>query len=301
MSHTKKLIHSLKGLTNAFLRYPLTAAFLLAAAIFNGYNINVSTDKFQKIIRTLVVGAFLGIVAQVLYERYFNTNFSLRLILIGAGVLFTVGYYFIVRPASIFSIEVSIRTLVALFALFIAFIWIPAIRNSITFNETFMINFKSFFISIFFSGIIYAGISIILATVNELLFKIDSRLYLHAANIIFIIFAPMYFLSLIPVYSHDKRQEEEQGNIDEGFNHINRMADCPKFLEILISYIIIPLVSVFTIILLIYMIRNIGKGFWSNNLLEPMIVVYSIIVIIVYILASRLNNRFAVLFRRIFP
>ena len=40
-----------------------------------------------------------------------------------------------------------------------------------------------------------------------------------------------------------------------------RAAKCPKFFEILISYIIIPLITVFTIILLVYIIKNIGGEF----------------------------------------
>ena len=80
-----------------------------------------------------------------------------------------------------------------------------------------------------------------------------------------------------------------------------RAAKCPKFFEILISYIIIPLITVFTIILLVYIIKNIGGEFWSDNLLEPMIVSYSISVIVVYLLASELENKFTVLFRKILP
>ena len=74
-----------------------------------------------------------------------------------------------------------------------------------------------------------------------------------------------------------------------------------KFFEILISYIIIPLIAVFTIILLVYIIKNIGGEFWSDNLLEPMIVSYSITVIVLYLLASELENKFTVLFRKILP
>ena len=55
------------------------------------------------------------------------------------------------------------------------------------------------------------------------------------------------------------------------------------------------------IILLVYIIKNIGGEFWSDNLLEPMIVSYSITVIVVYILASELENKFTALFRKILP
>ena len=94
----------------------------------------------------------------------------------------------------------------------------------------------------------------------------------------------MYFLSLIPIYpgESNKGSEETKRQTDVVF----RAAKCPKFFEILISYIIIPLITVFTIILLVYIIKNIGGEFWSDNLLEPMIVSYSIFVIVVYLLAS---------------
>ena len=129
----------------------------------------------------------------------------------------------------------------------------------------------------------------------------DSEAYSHAANIIFILFAPVYFLSLIPVY-YGKSDENEPGEgMEPKADKIDKMANCPKYLEILISYIIIPLTAVFTLILGVYIATNIGSDFWTDNLLEPMIVSYSITVILVYILASRLENRFAQLFRKIFP
>jgi hypothetical protein len=58
---------------------------------------------------------------------------------------------------------------------------------------------------------------------------------------------------------------------------------------------------VFTLILVIYIIKNINGTFWTDNLLEPMLVSYAIAVILVYILASEIENKFTVLFRKIFP
>ena len=82
---------------------------------------------------------------------------------------------------------------------------------------------------------------------------------------------------------------------------IDEAAHCPKFLEILISYILIPLIAVFTLILVVYIIKNIGGEFWTDNLLEPMLVAYAITVILVYILASEIENKFTAFFRKIFP
>jgi len=51
----------------------------------------------------------------------------------------------------------------------------------------------------------------------------------------------------------------------------------------------------------IYIIKNIGGYFWTDNLLEPMLVSYAITVILVYILASEIENKFTVFFRKVFP
>uniref|UniRef100_UPI00313D70D8 DUF4153 domain-containing protein n=2 Tax=Bacillus sp. OTU2372 TaxID=3043858 RepID=UPI00313D70D8 len=177
----------------------------------------------------------------------------------------------------------------AMFALLWAFIWVPVIKSSSSFNKSFMITFKSFFISLFFSAIIYGGISIILVAFNELIFKIGYTAYPHTANLIFILFAPLHFLSLIPNYSRAKDDT------------IDQAAHCPAFLRILLSYIFIPLVAVFTLILVIYIFKNIGGAFWADNLLEPMLVSYAITVILLYILVSELENKFTVFFRKVFP
>jgi hypothetical protein len=294
-----RLQKALEGLINAISRFPLTTLFLIGAVVVNAIDIHGGGD-YSKYLLTLIVGAILGAVAQVIFERFYQGNF-LKIILNGGAALLTVGYYLIIMPVPELSIEISVRTAVALFALFIAFIWIPSIKSKATFNESFMVAFKSFFISLFFAGILFAGTSIIIAATNELLFEVDSEAYSHAANIIFILFAPLYFLSLIPVYYGKSDENEPEEDMELKEDKINKMANCPKYLEILISYIIIPLAAVFTLILGVYIATNIGSDFWTDNLLEPMIVSYSITVILVYILASRLENRFARLFRKIFP
>ncbi|TWE01042.1 uncharacterized protein DUF4153 [Neobacillus bataviensis] len=287
MNWLKKFKDRLTGLTDAISRFPLTTLFLLAAAVVNAYSI--STEKADtKLLLTFILGAFLSAVAQVSYERFFS-KYSSRLALMGAAIILTGGYYLIVRPAPNLSTEIEIRTVVAMFALLWAFIWVPVAKSNTSFDKSFMITFKSFFISLFFSSIIYGGISIILVAFNELIFKIEYTAYPHTANLIFILFAPLYFLSLIPDYSRAKDDTVDQA------------AHCPTFLRILLSYIFIPLVAMFTLILVLYIFKNITGAFWDDNLLEPMLVSYAITVILLYILVSELENKFTVLFRKVFP
>ncbi|WP_318509052.1 DUF4153 domain-containing protein [Bacillus sp. T3] len=300
MKWIKKLKSRLTGLTEAVGRFPLTTLFLLGAAIVNAYDISNGKYIISKLLLTFVVGALLSAVLQMVYERYYS-KLSIRFVIMGLVGLLTGGYYLIIRQAPKLSMEIEIRTAVALFALLIAFIWVPVIKSKISFNKSFMIAFKSLFNSLFFSGIIFAGVSIILQAIYLLIFPIDQDAFPQTANIVFILFAPLYFLSLIPVYLGPKDEAKMEETKSPRQETIEKAAGYPKFLEILISYIIIPLIAVFTIILVIYIIKNIGGEFWTDNLLEPMLVAYAITVILVYILASEIENKFTAYFRKIFP
>ena len=287
MKWSKQLHTKLTGLTHAITRFPLTTLFLLAAVINNAYQISIEQDNV-KLLLTFILGAFLSAVAQAAYERFYSKR-STQWVLNAIAVILAAGYYLLIKPSPSLSTEIEIRTVVALFALLWAFVWVPVIKSPISFNQSFLIAFKSLFNSLFFAAIIFGGISIILAAFSQLILTIDHTAYAHTANLVFILFAPLYFLSLIPIYP-DAMEEE-----------IANTAHCPKFLAILLSYILIPLVTVFTLILVIYIVKNIGGEFWSDNLLEPMLVSYAITVILLYILVSELDNRLTHLFRKIFP
>ena len=286
-----------RGLTDSILRYPLTAAFLVAAAVLISREISTDAD-YTKYLWTCMVGAVLSASMQAAFERFAQKE-TFRLLFLGISAALTGGYYLILRSAPGVGVETEIRTSVTLFALFIAFIWLPVIRSRVSFNESFMAAFKAFFHSLFYAAVMMGGVSAIITAIDQLIYPVDSRAYAHTANFIFVLFAPIFFLSLIPVYPGNRKTEEDAERArDEA---VARAAGCPKFLEVLLSYIIIPLTEIFTVILVVYIIRNIRGAFWTNNLLEPMLVSYAVVVILVYILSSRIENKFADLFRKIFP
>lgn len=299
MKRLTKLSVRLQGLTNAITRYPFTAAFLLAASVLASVSINTEND-YSKQFMTCVIGAVLCAVLQASHERFFY-KMSTRLILMVGGVLLSSLYYLIIKVIPEFSVESRIRTSVTIFALIFAFIWVPVIRSRISFNESFMSVFKSLSQSVFYSAVIFIGCSLIIGAIDLLIFNISEKAYPHTANIVFVLFAPIFFLSLIPIYPGKYNKETDPEKTSAQREAVANATFCPKFLEILISYIIIPLVEIFTIILLLYIFLNIRGEFWTNNLLEPMLVAYAITVILVYILSSNLENKFAIMFRLIFP
>ena len=294
-----KINEKLGGLVAALSRYPVTVIFLVAAAVVNTMAIEQDAD-YTRYLLTCLVGAFLGFTLQAVWERFFDKT-SYRLAAMGLGLLLTLGYFLIVRQDTSTSMETWIRTSVALFALLMAYIWVPAIKSEISFNQSFMATFKAFFNALLFSGVLFAGITLMITAIDLLLFRVSENAYLHTLNIVGILFAPIYFLSLIPIYPgvSDKNRSPEQ--LEYNREKLARSCQCPRFLEVLISYIIIPLLTVYTVILVIYIARNITGDFWTDNRLEPMLVGFAIAVILIYILASNLENIIAKWYRKIFP
>lgn len=299
MKFIDKIREKLSGLVEALSRYPLTVAFLVAGAVVNAMAIQQDVD-YTKYLLTFLVGAFLGFTLQAGWERFFDRT-SYRLAAMGLCVALTLGYFLIVRQYTSTSMETWIRTSVALFALLIAYIWVPVIKSEISFNQSFMATFKAFFNALLFSGVLFGGITLIITAIDLLLFRVSDKSYLHTLNLVGMLFAPIYFLSLIPIYPgvSDKNQTPEQ--LQHNREKVERSCQCPKFLEVLISYIVIPLLAVYTVILIIYIAGNITGDFWTDSRLEPMLVSFAIAVILIYILASSLENKVAEWFRKIFP
>ncbi|AOV09026.1 DUF4153 domain-containing protein [Sporosarcina ureilytica] len=300
MKGIQRLRHKLEGLLKAVDRYPVTTIFLFATAVVNMFWINSSTGDYSTFTFTFIVGALLSAVGQQLYERFFTKKSERMLFMLGA-VLLAGCYYLVMHSASIFSMENGIKTAVTIFALFMAFIWVPTIKSKVTFNESFLSAFKAFFITVLFSVVIAGGISAIIFTIDHLLVNVSYNVVPHALNLVFTLFSPIFFLSFTPPFPGKKDVNQTADERTSQEEAIKKATSYPKNLSILISYIIIPLTAVYTIILLFYVLSNISGEFWTQNLLEPLLVSYAITVIFVYILASMLENKFAVMFRRIFP
>ncbi|HWP51471.1 MAG TPA: DUF4153 domain-containing protein [Clostridia bacterium] len=300
MKRFSKLSEKLIGLTAAVTRYPVTTAFLLVAVGVNAYAL--STDKtYEKAFMSCIVGAVFSAVLQAAYERFWDKR-SVWLTLSFISVTLAGSYYLLIRSAPDYSTENSVRTAVIVFAMVFAYMLIPAVKTRVSFNECFMAVFKALFQAILYTAVIFIGCSLIIAAFDKLITPVGSTVYLHTANLVFVLLAPVLFLSLIPVYPGRHHQGDSTASTAFAQEEaITRAAYCPKFLEILISFIIIPLAEIFTVILVLYIFLNIGGDFWRDNLLEPLLISYAIAVMLILFLSARLENRMAIMFRKIFP
>lgn len=188
----------MQSLTTAISRFPLTVLFLLLAAIINTLNIQTENVEYVEWMLACFMGALAAAVAQVSYEHFFREKEKMRYVLFVPAILFALLYYFMIDIESdIFSLKVVVRTVALVFALLMAFIWIPSIKSRLSFSDSFTAGFKSLFTTIMFSIVLGAGVLSILSAVNVLLIDLDYRLFLHASNIVASLFAPILFLSYI--------------------------------------------------------------------------------------------------------
>lgn len=301
MKVIQNIQNKFQGFIQACKRYPLSVVFLVAIAGLNAYMIQQEADDYTRYLYSFFIGVFLSATAQHVYERFFEKTMQRILLMVGAIIL-TVLYFYTIGSSTDYDPETTIKTGIIFFALTFAFMWIPTINSKVTFNKSFLATFKSFFTTVLFSVVLYAGIGVILLAVDQLLFSLDYKVNLHCLNLVASLFAPIFFLSGTPLYL--SKQDESTQSLEEQADkqeQIEQELIVPKVLELLLSYIIIPLTAIFTIILLVYLLQNITGEFWTNNLLEPMLVSYAITVIIVYFLVSTINTKSAIFFRKIFP
>lgn len=285
---------TLTRLFAAISRFSLTVICLIGATILLCYMVSLHRQPeliVHKLSYTFLVGSFLGVAAQFACERFSRLN-QRRLTVYAISTLLIIGYYLILMPAPALSQEVTVRTFVAVAAMFCAFVWVPSYREAADFNQVSLVHFKSALISVLYSAVLAAGCASIIAAVDTLLFNVNEDAYAYTMIIIWVMFATLYYLSLLPRFN-------SQEPIDQEFARYS--AQYPRFLEILVSYIAIPLVTVFTLVLTAYFIKILFTLKWPSGQLGSMVLAYSAAGLIIYILASLPDNRFTRWYIKLFP
>ncbi len=284
----------LQGFSQAAVRFPLTVLCLFGSTALTCYMISLHSTPdllVQKLMFVFLVGAMLGITAQFAVERFPRVP-GQRLGVYVAAAALGLGYYLIIAPATTIDYWVGARTAVAVFSLFSAFVWLPSFREKFDFNSAALIHFKSALTSVLYAAVLSAGLAALFAAVDILLFDIDSDLYGYMLAIVWLLFATIHYLSLLPRFNSQELTDRVAAE---------EASQYPRILEILVSQIAIPLVAAYTLVLFSYFVKIAVTRNWPIGQLGPMILGYSAAGLLIYVLASRLSNRLAVFYQRVFP
>lgn len=274
-------------------RFPLVLLFLAAMTITMSVSIE---DNFQneallgRLIFTEIFGALAATAAQFKIERLKMLS-KYTLPLHGATILLAVAYYFFMTNDEI-SQWMIVHSFVISFALFAGYLYVPTYKNNLNFGNVALAHFKAAFTAILYGVVLFLGFVAIFGAIDILLFNLDTKIYGHTANIAFIFFTPMYYLSLLPKFN--SQVEDDIKRSEPAFSY-------PRVLEILVSFIIIPLISIFTVVLTAYFIKILVTGVWPVGQVGPMVLAYSAVGYFIYILSHNLKNKFSLYYRNFFP
>ena len=283
------------NLKTTVVRFPVVLIFLafisVNVSILIEGNFESQEQLITRMIFAAIIGAFLGTAAQFLSERFERIS-KYQLIIQTSTFILAAIYFFMLTTDDRYSQAMFIRLFVCSFALFAAYLYLPSAKNEVIFGNVALVHFKSAFTAILYGIVLYLGLTAIYFAIDLLLYKLDREIIQHMANIVFIFFTPVYYLSLLPKFNS---KDESDIRKTEGVSLY------PRVLEILVSYIVIPLITVFSAVLIIYFIKILITGIWPVGQVGPMVLGYSAVGLFIYILGSKLDNKFNLLFRSIFP
>ncbi|MEN6314514.1 MAG: DUF4153 domain-containing protein [Clostridiaceae bacterium] len=291
--YMKKMMNDIRA---TFSRFASVPVFLAAITVLVSLQIEeVFTDDRQQIVEriifSLVAGAFFGATLEFVCERFGRLK-KYRIYLQGITLIFSLMYYIFMSTEGKIEFIATIRLIVICFSLFAFYIWIPSYKNRTIFSNNALAHFKACFISLLYSLVLSLGLIAIYFAIDLLLVKLDNDIPAHIANVMGIFFFPLYYLALLPDFNSSDEQMLEKSKASSVY---------PKFLEILVSYIALPLITLFTAVLAIYLVKIVVTLKWPVGQLGPMLLWYSAVGLFLYVLCGKLENRFTQAYRKFFP
>ncbi len=292
MSLTGKIKEVFRSIKNSFKRFPITIGIsttlviMLIILLEKRLQLTPSSRTvLQRVNMIIALGIPLSLCIKLVYEKREGLNRVHKTIgyILGTGILILY-YFFLLKDFSTTSI---IRYIGVSLFLYLAFSYIPWIDRKEDFEFYIIRVFSSFFLTIIYSAVLYFGISAILFAIDQLFdVNIPGKFFYYSFLVVAGIFAPSLFLARIP----------------EG-NHSFDKYEYPRSLKILLLYIVIPLITIYSVILYAYFAKIIITRNWPRGLVSHLVLWYSFIsvAVIFFITPILKENRWANRFKFWFP
>lgn len=278
-------------LSHSFKRFPVTLLFatlMVGVLIFMNhldFNLEKSRDIYTRVSMALALGIPLSLSLHVFLERNVHVKTPVKILShIAVMVVLSVYYFLFLKNQEMVTMTRYVAYTIALYMLFSI---IPYFRKKTNYELYVIKLFTRFVTTYVYSIVLYLGIVAILVTIN-LLFNADipGEVFADMALIVAGIFAPAFFLADVP------RREEEV--LPESY---------PKVLSILLQFIILPLISVYTIILYVYFGKIVITRQLPQGIIGNLVLWYSIVstIVLFFIYPLRKKSQWIKSFINIFP
>lgn len=281
------------SLRQSLKRFPVTIGISTLLTIIliylNENRIDMTTLEQERLLRlsmVLGIGILLSLCIDLLKENLFKENKTKTILSYFVGLAILVFYYmFLLKEFEFVPMTRYVGTLIFLT---IAYFYIPVIGNKDRNYEYRVIDiFGNFFETVIYSLVILLGIFAIFITIDNLFdLDINYKYYLYVFIITVFIFAVSFFLSKQPIdgkFFDEKKYSQS--------------------IKILLTYIVIPLITIYTIILYIYFAKIFITWEWPKGLVSHLVIWYTALSIGVIFLITPLveTDRISKYFKMLFP
>ena len=284
----KLLLHFKSGVE----RFPITIILAFLHFITGIYIAEVrsfQSDEFVEVNLLLFGSIFITAMCEMLYEKYFYKQNRWLVRGIYSAITFVISIIFFVeylRTNDYYNIYYFTLIPISI----VLFLLIPILKKKENKEKYLQSVFSNFVITGIFAVVLWIGVEIILTTVNYLFFNSGDSLFFRLTTYSFWfiteVFGVSLFLSLL------KKPDDNIENYE-----------FPFIFNLLIKFVIIPLITIYTGVLYIYMARVIISMHLPKGLISHLVLWYTVFSVFVIILITPFTqkDKFFENFKKYFP
>lgn len=283
------------GILRSITRFP--AAMFSAAAIAALATVRIQLDThahdqlFTNLQMSFLLGAALAMALTVLAIGLSQRKSFFWAANLAALLAADAAFLLIHLPAGALSEIAAARIFALSAAALILFLLFISRDPDMDFNQASFMTLKAALIAAIYALVIMLGLMFIAFTVESLLYKaMDEKVYMHIA--VWSAFAWFaFFLGYFPDF--------RRGVSDPQREVAGRQ---PRFAEVLFAYVLIPLMTLLTAVLLIWAIQILAVGDWpSFNQLSVIFTAYTLFGIFLAVMVSHYPQPAARWYRKVYP
>ncbi|RRD39529.1 DUF4153 domain-containing protein [Leptotrichia sp. OH3620_COT-345] len=275
-------------------RFPITVSFSVITFGMLSYAIRIGELKgadaipleLKKMIILLILGILITATLELIREKYFfNRNITVM-----RGISFITVSVLLFFIKIIYLSDKKISNFSELFFIgvisFLLFVLIPVINRKSDEEKYIQTVSLNIVVTIAFSVVLYLGIIAIIGAVDVLLINIDNMIYMQSFVFTVFVFGLTFFLSRL-----------------KGVNENLEEYETDVLFKILMKFIIIPLIIIYTGVLYLYLGKILIQMRMPKGVISHLVLWYTVFSLFIIIMITPMvkNDKMINLFRKNFP
>ncbi len=271
----------LVAIFQTFKRFPLTLLIFISLSVIvlvqveTSYDNTELMDLLNRLIGLHVMAIAFSLAVESLLERLSRKSWAIRIAVYLVELVLLAVYFQFVFTTAEYAQNMQLGLLAAAFLL--VFLFAPYFFRRENYEVYISKIITQTVVSLFFAVVIGLGLSATIFAVQELIYSnLRGETYAYVWTFAMLIFAPIFLLAGIP--------EREEEMPVENYN---------KVLEVLVLYIMMPLLVIYTVVLYVYFAQVLITQEWPSGLVSYLVVSYTAVGILTIFFANpfRKTNR----------